>query len=444
MMARGHSISILGTLLGILLIPATAFRSGLNIVSGGEFPTPCPRTCFDAGPDHTGWDVYASLAELRQCQQSVVFDFAIYNPPTVNPQHIRACSVWGGQLFNEAPSPIQVSRRAANISNKTTVPSDVELAWWGDSPVSDSEDSGAANAASGLRNAGQYLRAVSRQGKKTIFLVSAGKSVVGVYVGQRISNVDVADRLIPHLVGHILPRGLQDAAAVQLCGAGRAAEETLGIMASTDITKVQSALQNWTSGSCAQEQTGSSTLEGVELDILQPRTSAFRSSNSSESSPMRRYNRRPRQISKRDQCTTITVVQGDLCGTLAAKCGISDADFLKWNPKPDLCPNLVIDQEVCCSPGDLPNRRKQKNSDGSCATYDTVPDDNCSGISIRHGLTLDELERFNENTWGKFQCAAFPVSLVDFVSLLTLLTLLTLLFKAGMAAKDSGLVSGSV
>jgi hypothetical protein len=101
-------------------------------------------------------------------------------------------------------------------------------------------------------------------------------------------------------------------------------------------------------------------------------------------------------------CSTTTTVQsGDLCGTLAQRCGISTSDFLSDNPNIN-CNALQINQKVCCSPGGLPV--PQQNKDGSCYVYTAQSGDNCNLIALNNGLTVSQIESFNSATWGWNTC----------------------------------------
>ncbi|KAL1954115.1 hypothetical protein VTO42DRAFT_1739 [Malbranchea cinnamomea] len=104
-------------------------------------------------------------------------------------------------------------------------------------------------------------------------------------------------------------------------------------------------------------------------------------------------------------CKTEQVVSGDSCGTLAARCGITGAKFEEYNNDvPNLCSTLAVGQYVCCTPGELPDMRPKPNPDGSCATYYVVSGDSCSQIAAAHGLKVDDIEDFNEETWGFTGC----------------------------------------
>ncbi|KAK4031477.1 killer toxin subunits alpha/beta [Parachaetomium inaequale] len=103
-------------------------------------------------------------------------------------------------------------------------------------------------------------------------------------------------------------------------------------------------------------------------------------------------------------CKTRTVVSGDDCGSLASKCGISGADFIKVNTKANLCSALVPGQQVCCTAGNYPDLKPKPDANGNCATYLTKKEDTCSAIAAARDLTVSDLESFNKNTWGWNGC----------------------------------------
>ncbi|KAK6953668.1 hypothetical protein Daesc_005973 [Daldinia eschscholtzii] len=118
------------------------------------------------------------------------------------------------------------------------------------------------------------------------------------------------------------------------------------------------------------------------------------------------YLHRIHDITKRGDCTTETVVSGDGCASLAERCGISGADFTKYNPDPNLCSTLQIGQRVCCSSGTLPDIRPKPEPNGTCASYTVQEGDSCSSIAANNGLSASEVEDFNKvKTWGFDSCA---------------------------------------
>jgi hypothetical protein len=116
-----------------------------------------------------------------------------------------------------------------------------------------------------------------------------------------------------------------------------------------------------------------------------------------------------RHMHKRAECRYVTVVADDGCGSLIAKCGISNADFTKFNPASNLCSSLQAGDYVCCSSGDphtdpKPDPPKQ-GSDGTCATHLIVENDSCSKLAKQYGITVDDIEKWNKGrTWAWTDC----------------------------------------
>ncbi|KJK92746.1 hypothetical protein H633G_03370 [Metarhizium anisopliae BRIP 53284] len=103
-------------------------------------------------------------------------------------------------------------------------------------------------------------------------------------------------------------------------------------------------------------------------------------------------------------CVTKEVKSGDSCGSLASKCGLSASDFMRLNTKEDLCSTLAEGQQVCCSRGELQDRRPKPESDGTCASVKTNRGDSCASIAASRDLTVRDIESFNEDTWGWNGC----------------------------------------
>ena len=106
-----------------------------------------------------------------------------------------------------------------------------------------------------------------------------------------------------------------------------------------------------------------------------------------------------------NDCTTVQVASGDSCASLATKCGISAAQFTKYNPSSSLCATLTPGQHVCCSAGTLPDVSPKPKADGSCATYTVKADDTCSGLAAAYALTSKDIESYNKNTWAWNGCS---------------------------------------
>ncbi|KAH7153580.1 glycoside hydrolase superfamily [Dactylonectria macrodidyma] len=105
------------------------------------------------------------------------------------------------------------------------------------------------------------------------------------------------------------------------------------------------------------------------------------------------------------ECKTVTVKSGDSCGTLAKRCGISGADFTKFNPAKGFCSTLAPGGRACCSKGKLPDIRPKPNADGTCASYTVKKGDSCATIAAKNGLKAADIHAFNKvQTWGFDSC----------------------------------------
>ncbi|KKK18118.1 hypothetical protein AOCH_004859 [Aspergillus ochraceoroseus] len=107
---------------------------------------------------------------------------------------------------------------------------------------------------------------------------------------------------------------------------------------------------------------------------------------------------------KRHRCMAETVVFGDSCASLAYKCGISQDEFIDYNPEGGLCSSLRPGQLVCCTPR-TPSRKPIMDENGSCASLTTNDNDTCSSIAAEYDLKPSDISYFNDGaTWGWTGC----------------------------------------
>ncbi|KAL3454138.1 hypothetical protein BJX65DRAFT_301926 [Aspergillus insuetus] len=110
-----------------------------------------------------------------------------------------------------------------------------------------------------------------------------------------------------------------------------------------------------------------------------------------------------------DECEYTIIKDGDLCDTLAERCGVKLSDFIKYNSGDSdddaFCDDLHPTDPICCSEGDLPDLRPQPDDDGYCAVHEIGPDDLCDTLETKYHLGPDDLEDFNKGkTWGWAGC----------------------------------------
>jgi chitinase len=183
---------------------------------------------------------------------------------------------------------------------------------------------------------------------------------------------------------------------LQTCDSKVKTDTTLGLFAVDgfeSLSDAQVAVGTWAKGACVDV---SGTSEQADLEIL---TSAAGDTTVARSITSR-FN--PRADG---DCTFIEVVSGDRCGSLSSKCGISAADFYKYNPASDLCSTLQVGQKVCCSAGNLPTNKPNPYENGTCYTYTVVSGDTCFAIGKSFDITADFIESVNTGTWGWSGCS---------------------------------------
>lgn len=97
-----------------------------------------PERCVITGPNTGNWSVYPNFNIIKRCQQTMFYDFSLYDPvddPNTN-HRIQACSSFGPD-FDNMPSKAV----AANVAESASVVDvEFELGWW-------HEDFGLAKAA---------------------------------------------------------------------------------------------------------------------------------------------------------------------------------------------------------------------------------------------------------------------------------------------------------
>jgi hypothetical protein len=313
----------------------------------------CPDLCQNLGPNPANWTVFQDVKQLESCNQTMIFDLSVHIDieDSKVPTLIRACAA--------ADEPTSRKQRTGCGSSKSTN-LDLELAWKG-------EEAGAAAASSLNTLVGSLdseLNAHDECGS-TILLSSSSslRTIIGVYAGAGIDSAKSIQGVVDKVKQHIAKNGLQESLVAQVCGHGHDRAQTLGLSVSTrgDLGFAQRALRSWSNGTCVDGL--KSTTRAGEIPIA-IRTTASRVANGNINLTLAKA-----KAEKRATCRYIQVAAGDGCGSLAGKCGISGADFEKFNPVPSLCSVLQIDQYVCCTEGSLPDFRPQPNPDGSCAAY---------------------------------------------------------------------------
>lgn len=245
---------------------------------------------------------------------------------------------------------------------------------------------------------GSHLAETASCGR-TILFARVDTAIVGLYVSADVVTTSVATLVIDSFATSVQ----QGSELVQSCDTNSLNPYAIGLFAVDGLDQLgraQRVMQTWSSVECVRDHTNSSkSFEGV--GVLGASDLVVLPSNYTSNSTTKRgvSNLTPRAV-----CTAIEVEKDDGCASLASRCGIRGADFLKYNTKTDLCANLIPGQLVCCSSGTLPDNTPQPQPDGICATHSISLGDLCWSIADTYGIGETHLEKYNANSWGWAGC----------------------------------------
>jgi chitinase len=350
----------------------------------------CPYSC--GANDTTSWISYHSTTRLAACNQTMLLDFTIHNSlnDTQTQSTIYACTTDG--------TDANVSSKRSTATTNTTDVS-LEVGTWG--PSASTVDT---ELLSVIEDVANYLGSSANDGKSSSIFGYNGNVSVGLYIGGRLEKSGAASTVADGIRSFINQKGASDQMAIQYCG--KTSNYIIGLAISIDnnLPAVQQLVKTWSLSGCV---TGFDTSESVS-STLEVETGT----DSSISSEIRSLHARSWHESslhghflhRRSDCTTVQVVSGDTCTTLVSECGITATEFYEYNTASDLCSTLAVGQYVCCSAGALPDNSPQPYSNGTCYTYLVQSGDTCSAIAAANDITIDEIDSYNNNTWGWLGC----------------------------------------
>ncbi|KAM5350668.1 hypothetical protein ACJ41O_007173 [Fusarium nematophilum] len=346
----------------------------------GPLADGCPQPCAIAGSDPANWTQVHSQGELSRCDQPMLFSFNVQNPYSEFAT-LQTCITTSGTATRR-DEITHVEARAAEGS--------VSLASNCGAEKATVKTTGAFGQTGVLSTGGDVAAAAELVAKyldngascgTTIVFAKSGASIVGVYVVDRLS------------------KGTQ---VLQVCDSSDKQAQTVGLFAASSISslsQVQSALQTWSNGKCTDIP--STTKQTINLDILAAGKVQARSTSIQLRSRMTGVDN---YFAPRAECKAIEVKSGDSCASLAKRCGITSANFNKYNTKKNLCSTLAPKQYVCCSAGTLPDRSPKPTSDGTCFTYRIKTGDSCYSLAQNFFITEALIATYNKNTYAWNGC----------------------------------------
>ncbi|KAL4733816.1 hypothetical protein BDV11DRAFT_175333 [Aspergillus similis] len=357
----------------------------------------CPYSCSSTALDSFAWPVYHSLDRLKSCNKTMLMDFTLYNNLSDPDTHtsIAACVADLSNSLSAATNSSSTSTLClpdTNTNNTKTVTASLELAW--------SSATGSSDKANEVVTALQELRALSvlrSSGcNETIEFALSRQAAVGLYVGSGLASQGILPGVLEKLADHVQSDGVGESFSVQLCDSdGRSSRYSLGIMAQSNgnLAEVQYAVQTWKNSSCISTSDDQTVSIWQNITFQAPWETAKSANNSTKRNALQ----------ARDTCTTVQVVMGDGCPSLATECGITGDEFDEYNPDID-CSDVPVGSYVCCSEGELPDYSPQPDSDDNCYVYLVQTGDTCSSIAAAYDLTIADINNYNNDTWGWMGC----------------------------------------
>ncbi|GLA97771.1 hypothetical protein AtubIFM61612_001995 [Aspergillus tubingensis] len=373
----------------------------------------CPSICDSANPND--WDFYPNLRILKSCKEPMLLNLMVGFPNSttnLNPrQPLYACSTTNNGYSSATSKAKVASTPNASSSRYLNKDVQVETAWRGEETSRYTSHAGVA-----AQLVQSQLNAPSSE-NATIAIGYSNGVVLGAFVGSKIQKGSDNDGILGLFLNKIQQGELNKSGVMmQVCESDRAAAYTLGVIAeaspdsSRALSAVREALATWDTGKCVSGYSGSSTSTISVGEVVDEGQNDGPIPGGNGTSVHRRAHKHSHgkgllhEKHRRATCTAIQVNDGDSCSKLASRCGISPADFTKYNPSSTLCSSLLAGQHVCCSAGTLPDYSPQPNADGTCATYNVQNNDGCSKIAAAKSITVDDIEEWNKKSWGWTGC----------------------------------------
>jgi hypothetical protein len=318
---------------------ATGLLLSMSTVSARRNIDPCPERCSISGPSTSNWSSYPDFRQTKKCRETVFYDFSLYGnvDDETEGHRIDACSSFGPDFSNLA--------KEMTIKNDTlqTVGVDFQIGWWDEAP---------GLAASGIRSLIKQLRQYAENGhgatdRPFILFGQSNQARIGLYIGQGLLNQDLSVSALKFLEDNLDSLNVSTPSlAMQLCGPNFDSTHTFGIMASSNATfnPIQNAIRGWANATCLSfSESANYTGQAMFTTPIVLTNGTTNSTLKSGPSIQAHHHRRHQMyhgIHPRAECKSVQVDSGDSCAKLATKCGISAADFTKYNSTSNFCANL--------------------------------------------------------------------------------------------------------
>ena len=216
----------------------------------------------------------------------------------------------------------------------------------------DDNEPGQVDEADGLRSAAGKLQAWLEDDAncgQSIIFARSGKATVGLYVGSEVhrpSAATLVDRFIDDSAGGDSFGRI----AAQVCADKTPSMWSMGIFADLrgNISAAQDAVRSLYDAECLHGADREDLWVGVEMDLYRATDVASAvhifTGYEQKGNPVSKRSLSDQRLVPRAECEAIQVANGDVCYSVAERCGITQDDLEKYNPASDLCYTLLPDQ----------------------------------------------------------------------------------------------------
>ncbi|KAJ6003519.1 glycoside hydrolase [Penicillium sp. IBT 35674x] len=353
---------------------------------------PCPESCTSLGLNASTWPVYTSVNRLDQCDEAMLLSFSLYNqidtPDSI--MSIRGCAA-----DLSISSATTQKTKCVNPVNSTTFTASLEMA------RESTQGTGSANdAVLALKQLLAYENLNNAQCNESISFAYSGQTAVGLYIGAGLHSQGMLAPVLEDLIKYIEGGDIPGTLFIQLCS-GHSSRYAMGVIIDSDegLSASQAAVREWRDGRCIQS---SATSTWKNLTFSVPVQPSHRSNSTSFYALKKSIGRK--LLRRETTCTAVQVVSNDTCTTLAAECGITAAELTTYNPSSTLCSTLTVGEYICCTEGSTPDYAPSPDSDDNCYSYMVQEGDTCSTLAATYTITVEDIESYNNDTWGWMGC----------------------------------------
>jgi GH18 family chitinase len=273
------------------------------------------------------------------------YDFSLYDEvdDDSSSHRINACSSFGTDFTKSTSPEIETSILAQPVDV------DFQIGWWKE---------GFGLAASSLRSLIAQMREYADNGygatnRSFIMFGQSGQATIGLYIGQGLLNQAISASAMRLFEDNLDKLNVSTPSlAMQLCGPDYDSKHIFGIMVTSNgtFTPIQTAIKAWANATCL-------TFSG----------------------------------------STVVTGQATFTTPLLPTNGTANSTLLNSTALSGVSIQHQLHKR-------LPNSSPSQGPDGACYKYQVVTADNCDDLAARFGLTRDQIEEFNKNTWGWNGC----------------------------------------